>query len=63
MYFISPSKLSLFIRYLLNIFPEFFGHVGTRLDKKAQVKFKTYDIATWETKLHCIFCPISQEVK
>ena len=40
----------LLLRYLI-FFPEFFGHVGKRIDKKAEVNFKIYDIPDWETKI------------
>ena len=42
--------LLLLLRYLI-FFPEFFGHVGKRIDKKAKVNFKIYDISDWETKI------------
>ena len=29
---------------LLYVCPDFFVHVGERLDKKAKVNFKTYDV-------------------
>ena len=33
---------------LLNFCPEFFGHLGIRLNKKFKVIFKIYDVADWE---------------
>ena len=30
----------------LNFCPEFFRHLGKRLDKKAEVNFKTYAVTT-----------------
>ena len=35
-------------RYL-NFCPNAFGHVGKRLDKKASVNFKIYEVTIWET--------------
>ena len=60
---ISPKKLFSFCRYL-DFWPDFFGHVGERLDKKAKISFKTYDVTNkqWETnngKTHIAL--ISQE--
>ena len=43
----SSKKLS-FLRYL-NFCPNFFAHVGKRLNYKAKVNFKIYDIINWET--------------
>ena len=48
MFFISSPKLFLFLRYL-NFCPDFLCHVGRkRLDKKAEVNFRIYDIINWE---------------
>ena len=30
-------------------YPDFFGYVEKRLDKKVQVNFKIYDVASWNT--------------
>ena len=54
MLFILPKKFFLFLHFC----PEFFGLVGKRLDGKAKVNFKIYDVKTWKT-----YCPISLEVK
>ena len=43
MCFISSKKLFWFFRYI-NFCPDFLGHVGKRLDKKAKVNFKIYDV-------------------
>ena len=54
----------LFLRYL-NYFANFWGHVKKRLDKKAKVNIKIYDITDWETN-NCykhIAQYVSQEVK
>ena len=32
----------------LNIFPDFFSHIGKPLDKKAKVDIKFYDVIKWE---------------
>ena len=36
------------MRYL-SFCRDFCDHVGERLDKKAKVSFKIYDVANWET--------------
>ena len=48
MLFISPKKLFSFLRYL-NFCFGFFAHVGKRLDNKAKVNFKTYEVTNWAT--------------
>ena len=48
MFFISFEKFFSFLRYL-NFCPDVFGHVGKRLDKKAEVNFKIYDVTDWIT--------------
>ena len=48
MLFILSSKLFLFLRFL-SFYTDFFGHVGKRLDKKAEVNFEIYDVTTWGT--------------
>ena len=30
-------------------FPDFFGYIKKRIDKKAKVNFKIYDITNWNT--------------
>ena len=40
-FFTSSRKFFSFIRSS-NYYPNFFGHVGKRLDKKAKFNFKTY---------------------
>ena len=42
-YFILKALFVLF-----EFFPDFSGHVGKRLDKKAKVNFKIYDVTGWE---------------
>ena len=44
----SYLEIFLFLRYL-NFCPDFVDHVGKRLDKKAQVDFKIYDVTKWDT--------------
>ena len=44
---ISSWKVFSFLRFL-SFCPDFFGHVGKRLDKKVMVNFKIHDFATWE---------------
>ena len=41
---------NLFIAWFqyLNFCPEFFGHLGNWLDKKAKADFKTCDAINWE---------------
>ena len=41
-------KLFSFLRYS-NFCPDFFGHLGKRLDKKAKINFKIYNAADWTT--------------
>ena len=43
MFFISCGKLFSFLRYL-SFCPNFCGHVGKWLAKKAKVNFKIYDV-------------------
>ena len=47
----NASYLVLKALFVLKVFKflSFLSHVGKRLDKKAKVNFKIYDIATWET--------------
>ena len=40
---------ALFILKIFKSCPEFFGHVGRRLDKRAKVNFKIYDITNLVT--------------
>ena len=47
------------LRYL-NFCPHFICHVGKRLDKKAKVYFKYYDVTDWTTNNYCL---ITQDVK
>ena len=52
--FKKDEKASYFILKAVSVlkifnFLFFFGHVGKRLDKKAQVDFKIYDVTVWET--------------
>ena len=44
----------------LSFCPDFFGHVGKQLNKKAKVSFKTCDVMNWEKYT---YCRIYQEVK
>ena len=48
MLFIPHKILFSFLKYL-HFCPDVFGHVGKRLDKKAKINFKVYDVTTWET--------------
>ena len=48
MLFISSKKPFFFLKFL-SFYPDFFFHLGKRLDKKAKVNFKTYDVTSWET--------------
>ena len=66
MLFISSYQLFSFLRYL-KLRPDFFGHVGKRLGKKAEINSKIYDVTNWETN-NCnswfpclIFCMIFKE--
>ena len=46
--FYFTIKLFSFWRYL-NFCPDFFGYEGKRLDKKAKINFKIYDVISWGT--------------
>ena len=48
--FYFSYKLLWFLGYL-NFCLDFFGHVGKRFDKKANVNFKIYDVIKWETNV------------
>ena len=54
----------MFLKYL-NFCPGLFGHVLKRLEKKANVRFKIYDVMNWKANSYKTnpHCPISQEVK
>ena len=54
---------ALFVLKIFKFLSLFFGHVGKRLDKKARVNFKIYDVTTWLTNIYDTHCPISQAVK
>ena len=60
MVIIQLQKLFLFLRYL-NFCPEFFGHVGKQLGKKAKLKFMT--LKPGNKWLQHTYWLISQEVK
>ena len=49
--FISPGKLFSCLRYL-NFCLDIFGQVGKRLDKKAKVNFKIYNVIIWVTNYY-----------
>ena len=46
--FVSTEELFLFLS-CLNFCPNFFRHVGKRLDKKAKVNFKIHAVKNWAT--------------
>ena len=46
--FVSAEKLFLFLS-CLKFCPDFFRHVGKRLDKKAKANFKIHAVINWET--------------
>ena len=48
--------------FVLEIFT-LFGYVEKRLDKKADVNFKIYDVTDWATNNYNIYFSISKEVK
>ena len=45
----SPQKLFSFLIYLKPFVLTFFGDVGKRLDKKAKINFKIYNVISWKT--------------
>ena len=56
-------KTLFFVRYL-NFRPDFFGHVGKRLNKKVKIISKFLTSQTGKTNNHNIhICPLSQTVK
>ena len=66
MLFVSSYQLFSFLRYL-KLRPDFFGHVGKRLGKKAEINSKIYDVTNWKTN-NCnswfpclIFCMIFKQ--
>ena len=40
---------TLFLLKIFNFFSRLFGHVEKRLDEKAKVNFKFYDVTNWES--------------
>ena len=36
---------------IFNFFPDFFHHVGKRLDKKTMANFKIHNVTNWITKI------------
>ena len=48
--------------FVLEIFT-LFGYVEKRLDNKADVNFKIYDVTDWATNNYNIYFSISKEVK
>ena len=43
------SKAPFILKMFKFVCPDFFGHVGKRLDEKAKVNFKIYEATDWET--------------
>ena len=51
---ISPKKLFSLRRYL-SFRSDYFVSIGKRLDKKAKINFRIYDVANWETiRIHIL---------
>ena len=44
MYFISAQKLFSFRRYLKKFCSDLFGYAGKKIDKKAKIIFKIYEV-------------------
>ena len=55
--FISTQQIVLFLRYL-NVYPDVFGQVGKRLDKKAKVNFNIakYKACNYNTHIAYVYC-------
>ena len=49
--FISSYNLFSFLRYL-HCCPDIFGCTGKRLDKKAKVSLKIYDVTNWNKSMY-----------
>ena len=49
--------------FVLSRFLSLFGHEDKRLDQKAKVNFKIFDVINWETNNYNTHFPISQKVK
>ena len=54
---------SLFVLEIFSFLSRVFGYVEKRLDEKAMVYVKIYDVTDWTKQLQYTYCPISQEVK
>ena len=59
MLFISPQKLFIFLRYF-NFCTDFLAYVAKRIEKKAKVNLKTYDVIFWKTIIINILPNISR---
>ena len=46
-----------------NFCPNFFGHVGERLDKKPKFSLKICNIINWETNNYNTYYPITREIR
>ena len=60
------SKAAFVFIWIFKVLSKRFGHVGTRLDKKAKVNMKIYDVTDRQTKIIAVcytYCPIPLEVK
>ena len=53
----------LFVLKIFKFLSRFFGHAGKRLDKKAKVNFKIYDVIYWETSKYNTHIPQYLKVK
>ena len=52
-----------FVLKILILYFNSFGYVEIRLDKRAEVNFKIYDVTNWEKNNYNKHCHISQKVK
>ena len=48
------SLKTLFVVKVFEFSSSLFGHIEKRLDKKAKVNFKNYDVINWETSYYKI---------
>ena len=47
----TAPKIAKVLRFI-NVCPEFSGHLEKRLEKKAKIFFKIYEVIEWETNNH-----------
>ena len=48
-YLFHLERKALFVIKILKLYHDIFDHTGRRLDTKAKLNFKFYDVIIWET--------------